>query len=153
MKGYEKMKNELRKFMYSIIVLMMFLGISLFYSDTASADESSIVKLKVGFYQLDNFFDYDSSGNECGYGVDYLNEISKFSSIHFEYSYIRVRSWEDLSKFLENGKLDIIMPVSEPLKTSSTGSHFSYTTEDIMTTYHSIMTKKKRGDLFYALEK
>lgn len=56
------MKNELRKFMYSIIVLMMFLGISLFYSDTASANESSIVKLKVGFYQLDNFFDYDSSG-------------------------------------------------------------------------------------------
>ena len=143
------MKNELRKFMYSIIVLMMFFGISLFYSDTASADESSIVKLKVGFYQLDNFFDYDSSGNECGYGLDYLNEISKFSSIHFEYSYIRVRSWEDLSKFLESGKLDIIMPVSEPLKTSSTGSHFSYTTEDIMTTYHSIMTKKKRGDLFY----
>ena len=78
MKGYEKMKNELRKFMYSIIVLMMFLGISLFYSDTASADESSIVKLKVGFYQLDNFFDYDSSGNECGYGVDYLNEIQIF---------------------------------------------------------------------------
>ena len=149
MKGYEKMKNELRKFMYSIIVLMMFLGISLFYSDTASADESSIVKLKVGFYQLDNFFDYDSSGNECGYGVDYLNEISKFSSIHFEYSYIRVRSWEDLSEFLESGKLDIIMPVSEPLKTSSTGSHFSYTTEDIMTTYHSIMTKKNRGDLYY----
>ena len=143
------MKNELRKFMYSIIVLIMFLGISMFYSDTASANESSIVKLKVGFYQLDNFFGYDSSGNECGYGVDYLNEISKFSDIHFEYSYIRVRSWEDLSKFLESGKLDIIMPVSEPLKTSSIGSHFSYTTEDIMTTYHSIMTKKKRGDLFY----
>lgn len=149
MKGYEKMKNELRKFVYSIIFLIIFLGAGLFYNDTASANEASIVKLKVGFYQLDNFFDYDSSGNECGYGVDYLNEISKFSSIHFEYSYIRVRSWEDLSKFLESGKLDIIMPVSEPLKTSNASGKFSYTTEDIMTTYHSIMTKKKRGDLCY----
>lgn len=49
------MKNELRKFMYSIIVLIMFLGISLFYSDTASANESSIVKLKVAFISLTIF--------------------------------------------------------------------------------------------------
>ncbi|MBU5479472.1 transporter substrate-binding domain-containing protein, partial [Eubacterium sp. MSJ-13] len=39
------------------------------------------------------------------------------------------------------------MPASEPLK--KTSSKLSYTTEDIMTTYHSIMTKKNRGDLYY----
>lgn len=140
------MGNVLRKFIYSIIFIMTLTAVFWFKGDTTSADASSVVTLKIGFYQLDGFFGYDSGGNECGYGIDYLNEISKFSNIHFEYSYIRVKSWEDLSKLLLSGKIDIIMPVSEPLTVSNT---CSYTTEDIMTTYHSIMTKKSRGDLYY----
>lgn len=142
------MENRLRRFIICMVIsFTMLAGMFLIHGENVSADESSMATLKVGFCQLDNFFDYDSSGNECGYGVDYLNEISKFSSIHFEYSYIRVKSWEDLTKLLLSGNIDIIMPASEPLKKSS--SKLSYTTEDIMTTYHSIMTKKNRGDLYY----
>ena len=142
------MENRLRKFIiYTVIFFTMLTGMFLIHGENVSADESSMATLKVGFCQLDNFFDYDSSDNECGYGVDYLNEISKFSSIHFEYSYIKVKSWEDLTKLLLSGNIDIIMPASEPLK--KTSSKLSYTTEDIMTTYHSIMTKKNRGDLYY----
>ena len=140
------MGNILKKFIYSITFLIILTGTCLVCKSTVSANESSVVRLKVGFYELDGFFGYDSNNNECGYGVDYLNEISKFSSVHFEYSYIRVKSWEDLYGLLKSGKIDIIMPVSEPLTSSDT---VSYTTEDIMTTYHSIMTKKNRGDLYY----
>ena len=134
------------KFIYSIAICIMLTVVCMFYAERASAGKTSIVKLKVGYYPLDGFFEYDSNGEEYGYGVDYLNEISKFSSTHFEYSYIRVKSWEELSGLLRDGKIDIIMPVSESSKASD---DLSYTTEDIMTTYHSIMTKKNRGDLYY----
>ena len=128
------------------MICLLLSAVSIFDSDTASADELSTVKLKVGFCRLDGFFEYDSNGDECGYGVDYLNEISKFSSIHFDYSYIKVKSWEELPGLLKSGSIDIIMPASEPVNASS---ELSFTTEDIMTTYHAIMTKKNRGDLYY----
>ena len=51
-----------------------------------------------------------------------------------------------MSGLLKSGRIDIIMPASEPVKASS---ELSFTTEDIMTTYHAIMTKKNRGDLYY----
>lgn len=135
-----------KKFICPIVICIILLFACMFLKESVSAAESSIVKLKVGFCKLDGFFDYDSAGNECGYGVDYLNEISKFSSTHFEYSYIKVKSWEELSGLLKEGKIDIMMPVSESSKALDDRS---YTTEDIMTTYHSIMTKKNRGDLYY----
>ena len=140
------MRDILVKLKYICMICLLLSAVSIFDSDTASADELSTVKLKVGFCRLDGFFEYDSNGDECGYGVDYLDEISKFSSIHFDYSYIKVKSWEELPGLLKSGRIDIIMPVSEPVKASS---ELSFTTEDIMTTYHAIMTKKNRGDLYY----
>lgn len=140
------MRDILVKLKYICMICLLLSAVSIFDSDTASADELSTVKLKVGFCRLDGFFEYDSNGDECGYGVDYLNEISKFSSIHFDYSYIKVKSWEELPGLLKSGSIDIIMPASEPVKASS---ELSFTTEDIMTTYHAIMTKKNRGDLYY----
>ncbi|MBU5479471.1 hypothetical protein KQI69_09680 [Eubacterium sp. MSJ-13] len=73
------MENRLRKFIiYTVIFFTMLTGMFLIHGENVSADESSMAILKVGFCQLDNFFDYDSSGNECGYGVDYLNRFLSF---------------------------------------------------------------------------
>ena len=140
------MRDIWAKLKFVCIICLLLSAVCIFHSDTASADELPTVKLKVGFCRLDGFFEYDSNGDECGYGVDYLNEISKFSSIHFDYSYIKVKSWEELSGLIKSGMIDIFMPVSESVKASS---ELSFTTEDIMTTYHAIMTKKNRGDLYY----
>lgn len=95
------MRDILVKLKYICMICLLLSAVSIFDSDTASADELSTVKLKVGFCRLDGFFEYDSNGDECGYGVDYLNEISKFSSIHFDYSYIKVKSWEELPGLLK----------------------------------------------------
>ena len=65
------MGNILRKFIYSITFLIILTGTCLVCKSTVSANESSVVRLKVGFYELDGFFGYDSNNNECGYGVDY----------------------------------------------------------------------------------
>ena len=140
------MRDILAKLKYICIICLLLSAVCIFDFDTASADKLSTVKLKVGFCQLDGFFEYDSNGDEYGYGVDYLNEISRFSSIHFDYSYIKVKSWEELPGLLKSDSIDIMMPVSESVKALS---ELSFTTEDIMTTYHAIMTKKNRGDLYY----
>ena len=113
------MRDMWAKLKYICIICLLLSAVCIFDSDTASADELSTVKLKVGFCRLDGFFEYDSNGDEYGYGVDYLDEISRFSSIHFDYSYIKVKSWEELPGLLKSGSIDIIMPASEPVNASS----------------------------------
>ncbi len=117
-------------------------GIPAYSNDNIS--RSARVTIKVAFYQLDGFFEYDENGNECGYGVDYLNELSKYANIEWEY--VPADSWEGIKQMLKDGTVDVRMPGSEPISPST---DYDYTTEPIMMTYHAIMTLKDRDDLYY----
>lgn len=104
------------------------------------------VTIKVAFCTLDGFFEYDENGKECGYGVDYLNEIAKYASVEMNYEYVPVDSWEEIKKMMDAGQVDVKMPTSEPITTSD---EYNYTTESMITTYHAIMTSVDRSDLYY----
>ncbi len=108
------------------------------------AETDQTTKIKVAFYQLDGFFEYDENGKECGYGVDYLNELTKYADIEWEY--VPVDSWEGIKDMMLDGRVDVKLPVSEPVKPSVT---YEYTTEPMMSSYHAIMTLNTRNDLYY----
>ncbi len=105
---------------------------------------NSTITLKVGFYKLDGFFEYDKDGNECGYGVDFLNQISQYSNIKFEY--VPIENWEDNFSMLNSGAIDLVAPVSSE---KMTNSNYQYSNESIIYTFMSILTLENRGDLFY----
>lgn len=113
-------------------------------SETSDVIQEQADAVKVAFCPLDGFFEYDDYHRECGYGVDYLKEIEKQSGLHFRYIY--VENWEDCSKMLNSGEVDLWMPVSGTKKDSST---FAYSSESILYTFRVIMTTDDREDLFY----
>ncbi len=125
------------------LVLLIIIGTSMtFFPGKAYADDKEI--LRVGYYPLKGFFEYDAAGNECGYGVDVLNEISKFSKYKFEY--VKLDSWEQGGDYIKQGKIDIRMPASMPAQTST---KYRYSEHSIIDTYYALMTTSDRDDLLY----
>lgn len=129
----------------SVIILVIALcsQVMTVYADGYEKNADKAI-VRVAFYQLDGFFEYDESGNEIGYGVDYLNELKNYANIEWEY--VPVDSWESIGPMMKNGEVDIRLPVSTP---STPSEKYDYSVEPILMTFHSIMTLKSRADLFY----
>jgi signal transduction histidine kinase/ABC-type amino acid transport substrate-binding protein/ActR/RegA family two-component response regulator len=72
----------------------------------AFAEETSPQTVKVGFYYDSDYFYRDKQGNYCGYDVEYLYELSKYTG--WRYRYVRYDSFEDAYTALEAGKVDIL---------------------------------------------
>ena len=108
-------------------------------SATVPANADSNKTLRVAFYPLEGFFEY-----EAGYGVDLLNMISRYSGLHF--TYVPADSWESTKHMLLDGEADIRMPGTLPTSPSTT---LGYTQHSIMDTYYAVLTLKDRTDLFY----
>lgn len=100
--------------------------------------------LRVAYYPLEGFFEYDDSGKEIGYGVELLNAISRYTGIQF--TYVPADSWESTKQMLLDGEADIRMPATMPTKPSET---LAYTNSSVIDTYYAIMTLKSREDLYY----
>ncbi len=132
------MQNKRRNYIAVILALIIILSAGMPVCAAISLQrDGKPVTIKVAFYPLDGFFEYDSDGNECGYGVDYLNELKNYANIEWEY--VPVDSWEKIGPMLRAGEVDVRLPVSEPLTPSVM---YNYTTNAILPTYHAIMTLK-----------
>ena len=124
-------------------VLLLTVGLVLPCAASGRPQRSSAV-LKVAFYPLDGFFEYDASGNETGYGVELLDKLTQYTGITFDY--VAASSWESTRQMLLSGEADIRMPVSLPTAPSAT---FSYCNHPILNTYHVLMTLKSNTELYY----
>lgn len=139
-----KRKMRIGKITAAILTLCLMLG-GVSTAAFAAQDNRSATTVKVAFYPLDGFFEYDENGKETGYGVDYLNELSKYANIKWEY--VPADSWEAIHDMLLRGEVDVQMPVSATINPADTDC--SITTEPIIPTFHAIMTLQSRSDLYY----
>ncbi len=100
--------------------------------------------LRVAFYPLEGFFEYDAQGHETGYGVELLNRITRRTGIRF--TYVPAKSWESTKPMLLVGEADIRMPGTLPDPPSDT---LGYTQHSILDTYYAVLTLNSRTDLIY----
>ncbi|MEG2915655.1 MAG: transporter substrate-binding domain-containing protein [Oscillospiraceae bacterium] len=126
-------------------ILSLILLVSLLFSlslNSFAANNRTV--LKVAFYPMEGFFEYDEEGKEYGYGVDYLDQISRYTGINFEYIYMK--DWELCEPALDEGRIDLVLPAEvDPTKPKNP----QYLDESIMDTYHAVMTLKSRQDIYY----
>jgi signal transduction histidine kinase/DNA-binding response OmpR family regulator len=106
----------------------------------------SAINLKVAFYPLKGFFEYDSAHKETGYGVEFLNKLSLYSNYTFSYEY--TENWSDTQNKVLAGTCQVRMPATKP-SVSATASKLAYTTNGIIDNYYALMTKASRDDLYY----
>lgn len=83
-------KSLYKKISIIVICIIMVAVLAVPMSADASTKGNGAT-LKVAFYPLTGFFEYDDNGQEVGYGVDFLNMISMYTGIHFEY--VKADSW------------------------------------------------------------
>ncbi|MEG2144379.1 MAG: transporter substrate-binding domain-containing protein, partial [Oscillospiraceae bacterium] len=133
----KKNNNRILPLLLSVLAVILVLGFCL------SASGASIT-LKVGFYPLEGFFELDSDNNPSGYGVEYLEKVSEYSGIQFQY--VPSETWENLGCMMRSKEIDIMMPVQD---TPVHPEQYVYSTDNIMHSFFALMTTKNRDDLYF----
>ena len=75
---------------------------------TASADEYSNNRtVKAGIFSFDGYHMKDENGSLSGYGIEFLNLVSEYSHLNFQYTGYD-KSWNEMLNMLENGEIDVV---------------------------------------------
>ena len=70
------------------------------------AAEESRQTVRVGYFELGDFYLMDENGNVAGYEADYLAEISKYCNLDFEY--VECKDWDDAQQKLQSHEIDLL---------------------------------------------
>ncbi|MDE7298537.1 MAG: transporter substrate-binding domain-containing protein, partial [Lachnospiraceae bacterium] len=76
---------------------------------TVSADgaQSSNRTVKAGIFYFEGYHMKDEEGRLTGYGIEFLDLISQYSHLNFQYAGYD-NSWNEMLTMLENGEIDIV---------------------------------------------
>ena len=95
------------------ICLIFFLSNLIFINLTAFADGGqSDNTVKAGVFNFEGYHDRDKNGNLSGYGIEFLNLVSKYSDINFEYTGYD-KEWNAMLPMLQNGEIDVVTSASK----------------------------------------
>ena len=72
---------------------------------TVSADSNRTVKDGIFFFE--GYHMKDENDNLTGYGIEFLNLVSEYSHLNFEYTGYD-ESWNEMLNMLKNGEIDIV---------------------------------------------
>ena len=104
----KKTKDRIQDRIKKCIPFLLFILGSFFISFSTAqvqAEENAKV-IRIGYTDFEGFIDKNADGSFSGYGIDYLNEISKYTGWEYEFVF---DSWEDHMESLKNGKIDFLM--------------------------------------------
>lgn len=89
------------------VFLLLLCVLNLFPVSAAAYDSSQRDRIRVGFFALDGYHMMDEQGNRSGYGYDFLQLVSRYWDVDFEYVGYE-NSWEEMQTMLENGEIDLL---------------------------------------------
>ena len=78
------------------------------YNVYANSDDSKQREvIRVGFFAMDGYHMIDDQGNRSGYGYDFLQLVSRYLDVDFEYVGYD-KSWDETQTMLANGEIDLL---------------------------------------------
>ena len=90
---------------------------------TASADEQSNNQtVKTSIFYFEGYHMKDEDGSLTGYGIEFLNLVSEYSHLNFQYTGYD-RSWGEMLTMLKNGEIDV---VTSARRTSEREENFAF---------------------------
>ena len=80
---------------------------------TVSADGgvSNNRTIKAGIFNFEGYHMKDEQGRLSGYGIEFLNLVSEYSRLNFQYTGYD-NSWDDMLPMLEKGEIDVVTSAS-----------------------------------------
>ena len=80
---------------------------------SVNSNAFSNTTVKVGFMHEKGYHEISEDGTYSGYGYEYLQMISQYSNLNFEYIGYDVTDFNTMLDMLYNGDIDIITNVSQ----------------------------------------
>ena len=131
------------KFSKKIISVISCLALFLALLGGCSACAAAQRTVRFGCYDLKNFVNKNASGDYYGYGVDYLKMLSSYTG--WQCKIVRAPNAE-LSRMLESGEIDFLMPVQ--FSAGRLGK-FAYPSYPIGEQIDGLYALKNRKNLYY----
>ena len=102
----QEKRNILREKVY---ILMIFICVIIVSPSMVHAENEIDQRetIRVGFFAMDGYHMMDEEGNRSGYGYDFLQLVSRYINVDFDYIGYE-KSWEDMQNMLENGEIDLL---------------------------------------------
>ncbi|MDE6835015.1 MAG: response regulator [Ruminococcus sp.] len=69
--------------------------------------QSDIRTVRAGIFAFEGYHMKDDTGGLTGYGIEFLNMVSEYSHLNFQYVGYE-KSWGDMLSMLENGEIDVV---------------------------------------------
>lgn len=133
------MKGRLRRFFALTVSTIMFFLLT-FPGTAHGAPEKT---LRIGYMDYQGFIQQDQEGTYVGYGVDYLNEIAKYTDWHYEYVF---GTWSDLLKMLKNKEIDFLCTAQ---KTEARVKEYDFSAYPIGYTQGLLYTLPDNDGIYY----
>lgn len=135
------------QFFHKVIIFLLLI-LMLLFSDFICITNQRTVKaspqtLRVGYIDYANFIETEIDGSYSGYGVDYLNEISKKTG--WKYDYVLDR-WPNLLARLQSGDIDLIASAQYSEDRAAT---FDFSNTPIGKESTLLYTAANRSDIYY----
>lgn len=86
--------------------LGLFFVLSSFMTVNASINPENKT-VKAGIFYFEGYHMKDAKGHLTGYGIEFLNLVSKYSHLNFEYTGYE-HSWNEMLDMLEDGRIDVV---------------------------------------------
>lgn len=112
-----------------------------FWPLRASASEDVV---RVGFFPMSGYQEYDEQGNPKGYNVEYLEQVSVYTG--WTYEYVPVDSWDDALKALRNGDIDLL---GSAQMTAERAKYFDYGDYSGGSTYGAVLALNENDQIAY----
>ncbi|MDE7392070.1 MAG: transporter substrate-binding domain-containing protein, partial [Treponemataceae bacterium] len=73
----------------------------------AAQEQAVNQTVRAGVFNFEGYHSKDRQGNLYGYGIEFLELVSEYSHLNFEYVGYD-KSWEQMLAMLESGEIDVV---------------------------------------------
>lgn len=117
------MQSEKKVYLKIIAAFMTCLFLITSNFITVSADEQfNNWTIKAGIFYFEGYHMKDENDSLTGYGIEFLNLVSEYSHLNFQYTGYD-KSWGEMLNMLENGEIDV---VTSARRTSEREENFAF---------------------------
>jgi len=131
-------------FILTAASLLLLFPASSLNASASDSSESSLRKVRVGYYPLSNFQEYDSTtGSYRGYSYDYMLALAQYAG--WEYEFVPC-TYEEGLQMLEDGEIDLMNNIE---KTSTLSGKLYFSTIPSGTSCTCLMVSPDNTDIAY----
>ena len=97
-----------------ILCLILVLSNFCFLTVFAAEATSNNITVTAGVFKMEGYHMKDDNKNLSGYGIEFLNLVSEYSRLNFQYTGYE-HSWDDMLVMLKDGDIDVVTSASRTI--------------------------------------